>query len=87
VNYRESIDWLRGEIMAAIADWWSTATRNPHAEFYCYCKPGSVVIVANDPGDDYELVTPERISSMHTRQSLFGWLWDRLQSASCLPPE
>ena len=85
MDYRESHEWLRSQIMAAVASWWEAAVQNPHADLRCYYKPGSVVIAAESPGQGYELF-PERISPMHSRDSLFGWLWDRLRSVPCLPP-
>ena len=86
MDYKQAQNWLKEQLTEQIDLWFVEQCANPFDRFYCYCRPGQLLI-SKDSLEDYHLVSPQRVSPSLTKEQAFNSLWALLQSAPCLPVE
>jgi hypothetical protein len=84
-------DFIYNMLVPAVDCWFVDQCRNPNASFYLYYKEAAEgentwcpIISENAPNESWQLVTPERISGMQTKEQVKQNLYNALYSCPFL---
>jgi len=78
-------EWLQEQAEKAARRWYNLAVYNPYERYYLWYKRGGLTVCADQPGPDWELGYPERISPAWEMEYVQRWIYEKARKLPCLP--